>query len=153
MSRVYKTAKGKSVDMDKIKLANETTVAIGNMKVNARGDLLGAGGQITAGRNQIMDQAYAVSAASTDGYSPLKQKRANEQAAADATKAKALHDLANGLIEDTSGEPIVDETDGTKDTAPTTTSRGTLASSVAKTVTVTQGPITDPRKPKGPSRI
>ena len=60
MARVYKTARGKSLDMDKIKLANESAVAVGNMKVNARGDLLGPGNAIAAGRNQVMDQVYAV---------------------------------------------------------------------------------------------
>ena len=150
MSRVYKSAKGKMVDMDKIKLANETTVAIGNMKVNARGDLLGAGGKITAGRNNIMDQAYAVADSSSEGYSPVNQtSRAQQQAAADATKSKALHDLANGLVEGTTAEPIVDE-----NADPVATpARGALASAVAKKVVFTQGPTVDPRKPKGPSRI
>ena len=50
MSRIYKTARGKMVDMDKIKLANETSVAVGNMKVNARGDIIGSNGQIAAGQ-------------------------------------------------------------------------------------------------------
>ena len=60
MARIYKSARGKSIDMDKIKLSNETTSAVGNMRVNARGDLIGAGGQITQGRNQVMDKVYAV---------------------------------------------------------------------------------------------
>jgi hypothetical protein len=145
MSRIYKTARGKQVDIDRIKLSNETAIAIGNMKVNARGDLIGAGGQITAGRNQIMDQAYAVG----EGYSPTNSAQvAKKQAAVDATKAKALHDLANNLVEPKINEPVVDP-----DAPSTPARRGTLASSVAKPTTVNQGPVTDPRKPKGPSRI
>ena len=41
MKKAYRTALGKSIDMDNLRLANEGTIAIGNMKVNARGDELG----------------------------------------------------------------------------------------------------------------
>jgi hypothetical protein len=36
MSKVYKSVKGKMVDMDKVKLANESVTSVGNMRVNAR---------------------------------------------------------------------------------------------------------------------
>lgn len=36
--KVYKTAQGKILDMGKITLQNEKIRAVGNMKVNARGD-------------------------------------------------------------------------------------------------------------------
>ena len=36
--KVYKTAQGKTLDMGKIMLQNEKIRAVGNMKVNARGD-------------------------------------------------------------------------------------------------------------------
>jgi hypothetical protein len=61
------SAKGRSIDIDKVKLANEETVAVGNMRVNARGDQLGAGNKVVASRNQVMDQIYAVEDAP---YSP-----------------------------------------------------------------------------------
>lgn len=37
-SKIYRTAQGKSVDLGTIMLKNENTRAVGNMKVNARGD-------------------------------------------------------------------------------------------------------------------
>ena len=46
MPSVYRTALGKQVDIDKIRLLNEETVAVGNMRVNARGDSLDRDGQI-----------------------------------------------------------------------------------------------------------
>lgn len=58
MKKVYRTALGKTIDMDNLRLANEETIAIGNMKVNARGDELGAGGQVVRTRNQVMDDYY-----------------------------------------------------------------------------------------------
>lgn len=46
MTNVYKTAQGRIVDMDKLMNQNELTLAVGNKKVNARGDKIGPGGQI-----------------------------------------------------------------------------------------------------------
>lgn len=36
--KTYKTAQGKTLDMGKLLLQNEKVRAVGNMKVNARGD-------------------------------------------------------------------------------------------------------------------
>lgn len=145
MTKVYKTARGKMVDIDQVKLANESIIAVGNMKVNARGDLLGAGGQVAMGRNQLMDQVYAVE--SDDGYSPNDPKNfAARQAMIEASNAKELTDLSNNLT-----TPISDVVS----VAPVNEVRGSLASAVAKQTTVVQEPIADPRikKPSGPSRI
>lgn len=46
MSNIYRTSKGNYLNMDELRGANETRVASGNMKVNARGDELGAGGHV-----------------------------------------------------------------------------------------------------------
>lgn len=43
---VYKTMQGKIIELDKLIMKNETTLAVGNVKVNARGDELGPGGKI-----------------------------------------------------------------------------------------------------------
>jgi hypothetical protein len=43
---VYRSMQGKEVDMNKLMNQNELTVAVGNVKVNARGDELGPGGRI-----------------------------------------------------------------------------------------------------------
>ncbi len=58
MGRVYTSMQGKQIDMDKLSLRNELTPAIGNMKVNARGDELGPGGQILRTREQILQDYY-----------------------------------------------------------------------------------------------
>jgi len=58
MKKSYRTALGKSVDMDHLRLTNEETIAVGNMKVNARGDELGPGGQVIKTRNEVMDEYY-----------------------------------------------------------------------------------------------
>jgi hypothetical protein len=50
---VYTTARGKQVDLHKLIAQNELTPAVGNAKVNARGDKLGAGGQIIQRKEQL----------------------------------------------------------------------------------------------------
>mgnify|MGYP001211471588 CR=1 FL=1 len=59
--RTYRTANGKQVDMDTLALKNETVIAVGNMNVNARGDVLGAGGKIVKSREEVMKDHYSVS--------------------------------------------------------------------------------------------
>jgi hypothetical protein len=58
MSSVYRTARGAILDMDRLKLANETTVAVGNNRVNARGDQLDENGNVVRPKDQIMSQHY-----------------------------------------------------------------------------------------------
>ena len=59
MSRIVKTANGKSIDMDAMMLKNEDTIAVGNRKVNARGDELGKGGNVVKTRDDAMRDYYA----------------------------------------------------------------------------------------------
>jgi hypothetical protein len=56
--KVYRTANGKTVDMDLLRQRNELTPAVGNSRVNARGDELGAGGQIVRKREDILKDFY-----------------------------------------------------------------------------------------------
>ena len=55
---VYKTAQGKLVDMGKLILQNEHVRAVGNMNVNARGDILDDKNQIIAKRQQQIQRNY-----------------------------------------------------------------------------------------------
>lgn len=55
---VYRTAQGKEIDLEKLMKQNELMPAIGNMKVNARGDELGPGGKIIRKREDIVAEYY-----------------------------------------------------------------------------------------------
>jgi hypothetical protein len=48
---IYRTAKGAQIDMLKMINQNEMTIAVGNAKVNARGDKLGPGGTVIKKRD------------------------------------------------------------------------------------------------------
>lgn len=49
---------GRMVDIEKLRAANESVQAVGNMNVNARGDVLGAGGQIATPKQKVMQKYY-----------------------------------------------------------------------------------------------
>jgi hypothetical protein len=49
---------GKDVDMDKLMRQNELMPAVGNVRVNARGDELGAGGKIVRKREDVIAEYY-----------------------------------------------------------------------------------------------
>lgn len=50
--------RGREIDMEKLNLKNEMQPAVGNMKVNARGDELGPGGKIVRTREEILADYY-----------------------------------------------------------------------------------------------
>ena len=54
----YKTAMGKTVDMAALTAKNEKTRAVGNMKVNARGDTIDAQGRIIKTATTKVNDSY-----------------------------------------------------------------------------------------------
>ncbi len=54
--KIYKTMQGKTIDFDRIRLSNELVPAIGNMKVNARGDEIDPKGNIVKTRDDIVQE-------------------------------------------------------------------------------------------------
>jgi hypothetical protein len=133
MSNKYRTAHGKMLDIDKLRLVNEKTIAVGNMKVNARGDQLGQGGKVIATRNELMNNQYKIQSPVVGNSRP------------------APHIVENTAPDGESFDPPHYE-EIVKPVEPKL--RGTLADSIAKQATVEQKPL-DPNmhKPKGPQRI
>tara|TARA_R110000782_G_scaffold114724_1_gene204816 strand:- start:677 stop:1108 length:432 start_codon:yes stop_codon:yes gene_type:complete len=56
--RMYRTMQGRMVDIEKLRATNENVQAVGNMNVNARGDVLGAGGVVVTTKAQVIKQYY-----------------------------------------------------------------------------------------------
>lgn len=77
--RVYRTSRGATVDMSTMLTKNETVPAIGNMRVNARGDEILSDGTITKTRNQIMQEYHNLSTmVPQDGAIPEGGSSANQ---------------------------------------------------------------------------
>ena len=56
--KMYRTMQGRMVDIEKLRGANEQVPAVGNMRVNARGDILGPGGTIVKSKESVMKDYY-----------------------------------------------------------------------------------------------
>lgn len=147
MSRIYRTASGKSVDLDQLILGNEKTIAVGNMNVNAAGDELGPGGQVVASRGERMDNYYRLNS----------QKAVDDFAIAQVEKEKYARSTLMPVNKD---ELLADEDPDfdpsvIEPAAPTRRQglRGNLADSVAKQTVVKQPEITPPGETRGPKRI
>jgi hypothetical protein len=61
--KVYKTAMGKTVDMGQLMLENEQVRAVGNMNVNARGDLLDSSNRVIDPKPRQVQRQYQKQAA------------------------------------------------------------------------------------------
>jgi hypothetical protein len=57
--KVYRTAQGKIVDLGALQLRNENVRAVGNMKVNARGDLIDSSNRPIDTRNRQVARQYS----------------------------------------------------------------------------------------------
>jgi hypothetical protein len=128
MGNKFRTAGGKMIDIDNLRLQNEKTIAVGNMKVNARGDQLGKGGEIITPKNQLVARQYPKM------QSPIATEEVIQpNIAPDGESFDPPEEVIQPL------EPKL---------------RGSLADSIAKKATVTQE-LMDPdmHKPKGPQRI
>ena len=140
--QTYTTAQGKKISLDNIRLSNEDVIAVGNMKVNARGDQLGPGGVPEQSRQAVVNQYYNL-------HTPVVDSTMNARPPAPvAQPAPEPIPSADPLIDEQDQEEIV------KPAAPAI--RGKLADAVARTAVVNQELLKAPKqqaKDKGPSRI
>jgi hypothetical protein len=56
--KLYRTMQGRMVDIEKLRSANESVQAVGNMNVNARGDILGRGGNVVTPKETVIKKYY-----------------------------------------------------------------------------------------------
>jgi hypothetical protein len=130
--RVYTTANGKRINIDAIIAQNESTIAVGNMKVNARGDQLGPGGKVETTRDKIMQDHYKLNTPLAVDEPPQPRRK------------EVKKDLVDEWV-----EPAVEEPQQITPEPVQPKLRGSLADSVAKN----QPAVKPPVKRSGPSRI
>lgn len=90
MGRTYRTMQGKEVDMDKLMRQHELMPAIGNVRVNARGDELGAGGKIIRKREEVMADYYENNPKSKKEGPRIVESKTNLQQASTQSATKKL---------------------------------------------------------------
>jgi len=126
MAAQHRSARGIPVDMDRLRLANETSIAVGNMKVNARGDQLGPGGKIVKTRAQILAEKNKLYGSLADD-TPVLESIPEEQALPDFTIP------SNNIVQQPAQDTPVAETAGSP-----VKPRGSFAESLAKETVVEQ---------------
>lgn len=113
--KVYKTALGKQVDMGALMLQHENVKAVGNMGVNARGDIVDSSNKVVERANQRISKQYAkqVSKMSADPVTTSAPR-----------KPKVVPETVVDAVE----EPVLEETN------PTSTNEGELQSGLAAAI-------------------
>ncbi len=151
MKNQYTTAQGKRVSIQSVRLANEDVIAVGNMKVNARGDQLGPGGIPVKDRQQTINDYYNLHTPVVNGSKrpgPQQRTPVPNPVPTDTVPAPELPPAL---------DPLIDEQDdlGVPEQAQPEM-RGRLADAVAKAAVVNQEllkPLKQQIKDRGPSRI
>jgi hypothetical protein len=117
-NKVYKTMRGKVVDMDLLQQRNELTPAVGNARVNARGDELGPGGKIIRKKEQLLKDYYKASApqetAKAEPEETFRQPKAGVKSntktrAEQKIEAAPTKDLEDDWLEDEQGNFVKKE--------------------------------------------
>ena len=121
----YRTAMGKAIDIDSLRVANENVIAVGNMRTNARGDELGAGGKVLKTRAQLMQEYHKLN-------TPVAAHD-NVVATSIDTPARPVTKLAQPTADDT---PVAVSAPAA--TAEYTKPRGSFAGAVATETEVKQ---------------
>ena len=108
--KVYKSANGKIVDMDMLRQRNELTPAVGNARVNARGDELGPGGKIIRKREEVLRDYYEASNATIkDEVIARKPEEVEEPK---KTTAKKATKKAEEAVKQDAQDDWVEDSDG-----------------------------------------
>ncbi len=138
--KIYRTAQGKMVDLGSLQLRNENVRAVGNMKVNARGDLIDSNNRSISSRNKQVARQYRKQTTNTSD-SPVAATLA------DAQIPVPPEDFDDDFDRTVMGAPPVAPAAGTSSTTTAeTTPAGGLAAAIAKARQVKQEPLKTPRE-------
>jgi predicted GNAT family acetyltransferase len=141
---MYRTALGKSVDMGSLLLKNEDVRAVGNMGVNARGDVINKTNDSVTSKAQQVNQVYRKQIRNQIEDVPVGVKKPIE----DDIKIEGFDTPleVQDPIEESSHEEPVKEEEEQKNTKTTKPKKGGLASAIAKAREVEQKKLQTPRE-------
>lgn len=95
--------RGKAVDMDLLQQRNELTPAVGNARVNARGDELGPGGKIIRKKEQAVKDYYKADEKKqpkVEPDTPLETKAKSKTGVKSNSTTRAQQKVEKGISED-----------------------------------------------------
>jgi len=149
--KIYRSAQGKTVDLGALQLKNENVRAVGNQKVNARGDLIDSNNHPIVSRNQQVAKQYRRQTTNTKD-SPIPSS------AADIKIPTPPEDFEDDFVRPPEPEvkpaakPVTRPatTASKPSTAPEAPGQG-LAAAIARARQIKQEPIKNPVAPESKS--
>ena len=144
MKKLYKSAGGKNIDLSSLILKNEDVRAVGNMNVNARGDVISPENKTVASRSEQVNKQYRKQIGKTVRDNPVSSSK---KAAIDtATKvAEAILDSTTQNITGLDEDVVSQIAEDAQETNLDETAKGGLASAIAKVKEIKQEPQPSPR--------
>lgn len=136
--RVYRTAQGKSVDLGALQLQNETVRAVGNMGVNARGDIVNPQNKTVDTRNQTVNRQYK---------KQVRRSNVSEDPVLETTVEETVK--TKTVETPTKQEPVIEKEVVTEPVPQPVNEQpelGGLAGAIAKAKSIKQEPIKTPRQ-------
>jgi hypothetical protein len=142
--KVYRTAQGKMVDLGALQLRNENVRAVGNMGVNARGDLIDSNNRSIDTKNQQVSRQYQkqTNVDSTPVQSS-RNKASRPVQQAPAVSAPVIPTPPEDFDEDFNKEEIIAGLEAPESAPPPPAG---LAAAIARARSVKQEPLKTPRQ-------
>jgi hypothetical protein len=91
--KLYRTMQGRMVDIEKLRATNEEVRAVGNMNVNARGDVVGTGGKIVKTKEQLMKEYYEAPKGQADD-TPVRRTRPENIEQQEVVRTQVINPVA-----------------------------------------------------------
>lgn len=134
--KVYKSAQGKVVDLGALMLQNENVRAVGNMNVNARGDVLDSNNQIIETTSQRVQKSYLRQTNVTKSSQVVSSTREAKNLTADESTSQANFKVSDNKINEEPAQVDLDQLNA--DQKPMSAPSGGLAAAIARAKTVKQ---------------
>lgn len=147
--KIYKTAQGKAIDLGSLLLQNESVRAVGNMNVNARGDLLDSGNKVIDRKNRQIQRQHnrqTVAGPSAIVHTSTRAAKQARQAVPEAESVADpfIEDLVVGKETESTTESVTAPVEPTVDDAGAP--QGGLAAAIARSRAIKQELEKTPRQ-------
>jgi hypothetical protein len=147
--KVYRTSQGKSIDLGALQLQNETVRAVGNMGVNARGDVINPQNVSVDSRNQSVNRHYKKQIRTNVSDDVIHDSKKTAQLAP-KQKPTTTTPVVETEVETTIEEPVVTveepQVQPSENKKTKTQPLSGLAGAIAKSKQVKQEPMKTPRQ-------
>lgn len=153
-SKIYKSARGKLVDLGALMLENEHVRAVGNMNVNARGDFLDSHNRVIEPKAKRVQRQYKRQANVAEPTQVSGSTRSARRSVKEKESQQEIHveedfnlDMSDGEVEQPTDQEVVPvEPSPAPQQESRQIPRGGLAAAIARSREVKQEKLKTPRQ-------